>query len=62
MPRKTALIILLTMALSACGPSCEQQGGKLEFTHFIFVPQKIGDVTMLQQYPVYDCKLPEASK
>ena len=56
--RAFALSILIALLCAGCdtGPSCEEQGGRLEFTHMMMVPMYINKVMIMQQYPQYECK------
>ena len=49
------LVFVIASSLIACEPSCEEQGGRRVYSGTIFIPQKIGSVTMMQQYPQYKC-------
>lgn len=49
---------ILAFMLTACGPSCEEQGGKLAFDGYFYVWTWIDaqrGVGYLQPYPQYKC-------
>jgi hypothetical protein len=55
---KELLGVIFCLALFGCntGPSCEESGGKLEFSHFIIIYQPA--LKMNQIYPQYKCVMP----
>lgn len=52
------LLVLISAVCSGCdtGPSCEELGGRLEFTHMIMVPIHVNKTIIMQNYPQYECK------
>ena len=48
--------LILCLPLVGCGPSCEDQGGVFMQDGYFYVPQIVGKITVLQQYPNYVCK------
>lgn len=52
------LLLFFSLIVISCGPSCEDLGGRLEYTHTILIPTKVGSVTMMQQHPQYQCVMP----
>lgn len=53
---KALWIVTVCVLLSACGPSCEQQGGHLETTgNVIIIPQLIGKILVPMVYPETRC-------
>lgn len=58
-------ICLLASIVSGCSkePSaCEKAGGEQVYTHTILIPNRIGNVTVLQQYPQFRCELPSTGE
>jgi hypothetical protein len=49
--------LALCLLLTGCSPSCEDNGGKTVQEGFIYIPQTIGNMTILQMYPNYVCKM-----
>lgn len=47
------LIIATCLALAACGPPCEERGGKTELLYIMPIVHPNGLVTLV---PVFDCK------
>ena len=47
--------IALCLVLVGCGPSCEEQGGVQVQNGYFYVPQTIGNITVMQPYPNYVC-------
>ncbi|MEO0437907.1 MAG: hypothetical protein AAF098_13460 [Pseudomonadota bacterium] len=54
-----ALIVLLVVCGSGCGPSCEDMGGTLKYSHTTLVPVRINNITTFNQVPQYVCVMPE---
>lgn len=54
------LALLCAVLLSACGPSCEELGGKIEFSHFVMIYQPA--LKMMQPIAQYKCVMPEEQK
>lgn len=52
---RLAATVSVLAALTACGPSCEDQGGELKFSHFMYVYQPA--LKMAQPIPQYRCIL-----
>ena len=53
-------ILVAALAVSGCGPSCEEQGGKREFSHYHYSPMYInGRFHGFTFTPIYKCVLPE---
>ena len=56
---KAIIVFISLLLISACGPSkeeiCVSKGGVYKYTYTIFIPQKINNVTIIQQYPQYEC-------
>ena len=55
MIEKIVLFVCSTL-LSACGPSCEQQGGRVVQDGWFYVQQNVGNISYMQQHPNYVCK------
>jgi len=52
-------LLVLCLALAGCGPSCEQQGGRLVQDGWYYVYQWIDmskGIGYMQPYPNYVCK------
>ena len=47
--------LALCLALSGCGPSCAERGGKWAQDGYSYVPQIVGKITIMQTYPNYVC-------
>lgn len=48
------------LVLAGCGPSCEDQGGRREFSHHRFIYQPAFKQNVL--VPQYRCRLPAGEK
>ena len=55
---KFLIVICFIAMLTGCGPSCEERGGKLVFSHMQLM--LIGKVMMNQ--PVYKCEITRGEK
>ena len=49
------LAVFLVLILTGCGPSCEEKGGKMVQGEYVYIPQTVGRITILQMYPNYTC-------
>lgn len=59
----SVVIAICALLLSACGPSCEEQGGKYVQDGFYYVWQPIDaskGIGYMQAYPNYICKKGES--
>ena len=55
---RVLVIVLAFLVLAGCGPSCEERGGRNEFSHMqlILVPNGSGGFNQIWT-PVYRCEL-----
>lgn len=61
---KTLIMVISFFLLSACGPSCEEKGGKTVQDGFIYIWQVTNFQTgsgMLVPYPKYKCEFNKAN-
>lgn len=57
--KRLILLIALAIAASGCGPSCEERGGELVFSHFYTTYIFVGKMMVPQTHSHYKCVLPE---
>lgn len=50
------VVFVCSTFLSACGQSCEKQGGTVVQDGWFYVQQTVGSISYMQQYPNYVCK------
>lgn len=57
--KRLILLAALAIVASGCGPTCEERGGELVFSHYYTVYHYVGAVPIPQRRARYKCVLPE---